>query len=65
MRRCRRLSDGTYVDKPLDPYGPRVGRSAALPVTLPGGRGADIAEPDIALDKLPRPQLGLAEAAAA
>ena len=38
---------------------------AALPVTLLCSCGAHIAEPDITLDKLPRPQSGFAEAAAA
>src|ERR1700731_84857 len=40
-------------------------RSAVLPVTTLCGRSTHIAEPDIALDKLPRPQSGFAEAAAA
>ena len=42
-----------------------VHSSTALPVTTLCGRGAHIAEPDITLDKLPRPQSGFAEAAAA
>ena len=37
--------------------------STALPVTVPCGRGTDIAKPYIPLDKLPRPQAGFAEAA--
>jgi hypothetical protein len=43
---------------------PDGGFSTALPVTTLCGRGAHIAEPDITLDKLPRPQSGFAEAAA-
>src|ERR1700722_17464455 len=42
-----------------------VHSSAVLAVTALCGRSTDIAEPDIALDKLPRPQSGFAEAAAA
>ena len=56
----RRLASTT----PASPDGTGVDSSAALRVTILCGRGADVAEPDIALDKLPRPQLGLAEAAA-
>ncbi len=42
-----------------------VHSSTALPVTTLCGCGTHIAEPDIAFDKLPRPQSGFAEAAAA